>query len=250
MKVTGDTSDRVKWTSDGFLALGPGNAAQDAQVRRQSNGRVDISTDGAAGTFQPVDPYGGGFGYFNPSGTIGHPNNTRGNYTNATDTLGVSGTVYLVAYYYPAGKTITNVNFMTGTGTLKTGGTHGWVGIADSSLVLRAVSADQTDAATVWGTASTAYPLAVLTSAAAKYVTPSSGLYYHVICVVESGGSMPNLVTGAHMAAGVTALGPALAFPCTGATGTGQTTPPAADGSVTFVAGSADGTKNFLTWAT
>jgi hypothetical protein len=246
-RVSGDSTPRVQEDSNGKKQWSSGSASADLAIQRQAGGSLVVSTDGAAGTFQPVDPYGGGFGYFSPSSVLGHPNNPRGNYTNASDSLGVSGTVYLVAYYLPAGTQVTNVVFFTGTGTLKTGGTHGWYVLCDSGLTVRAVSADQTDAATVWGTASTSYSLAVLTSGSTKYTTTYSGLYYLGIMVAESAGSMPNLVTGAHMSAGVAGISPVISSPTTA---TGRTTPPAADGSVTYTFGSSDGTKNFLCWVT
>jgi hypothetical protein len=197
--------------------------------------------------------YGGGFGVFGATSQLGVSNVPRPSYTNATTgSPANSGTVYLVAYYLPAGTPVTNITFFTGTGTLKTGGTHGWYVFVTADLKIRAVSADQTDAATKWGSASTAYPLPVLTSTSSVYNTLSSGLCYLGIMVANSGGTQPNLVSGPSMAAGVagTAVGSVISAPCTGGTGTGQTTPPTADGSVQLVLGTQDGAKNFLCWVT
>lgn len=163
--------------------------------------------------------------------------------TVATAAVTTSGTVYLTAITLPGGTTVTNIVTMTGTGTLKTGGTHGWYIICDSARKVRGATADQTDAATVWGTASTEYSIAL----SAPYVTTYSGLYYIGIMVANSAGSQPNLIASATQAAGITGAAPIL---CGATATTGQTTPPATDGSVTIGAITADGTKNFLFWIT
>ena len=84
-----------------------------------------------------------------------------------------SGTLYLTLIGLPAGFTVNAIAFYLGS-TAKTGGTHGWHCILDSSLVLRGASADQTDASTTWGTANAAQSLTLAT----PYTTPSAGYYY------------------------------------------------------------------------
>lgn len=247
-EVTADANFRYTVDSNGLTKWGPGNAAADTGIQRGGKGLLQLSTDQSAGTFKSLDGYAGGFGYFQRASVLGTPNCVRTNYTNATAGVTTSGTVYLVAYYLPAGTTVTNIVAFTGTGTLKTGGTHGWYVLCDSGRVVRSVSADQTDAATIWGTASTEYSLAVSPQGGGQFVTTYSGLYYLGIMVANSAGTQPNLVAGANMTTGVAGLAPIISGP----SGTvGQTTPPTADGSVTISAiGSPDGTKNFMMWVT
>ena len=162
--------------------------------------------------------------------------------TVVTAGVAVSGTVYLSAIFLPAGITVSNITMVSGTTTLKTGGVHGWYCLADSARVVRAATADQTDAATVWGTASTAYTLPVN-----AFLTTYTGLYYTGIMVATSAGTQPNMVAGAAMGAGLGAISPILSGPCTGGTGTGQTTPPATDGSVTLTL-SSDSSKRWYAY--
>lgn len=162
----------------------------------------------------------------------------RSQATGATSSLATSGTIYLSAIALPQGTVVNNITFITGTGTLKTGGTHGWYCLADSGLVVRAATADQIDASTKWGTASTVYTLA--TNA---YTTTYTGLYYVGIMVANSAGSQPNIVTGTAMAAGL-GVAPILS----GTSTISQTTPPATDGSVTLTAIGADGSKRFYAY--
>lgn len=248
-RVSGDTQSRLHVDTAGKHSWGPGSATQDVALQRGAAGRLDVSTDASAGTFQPVDPYSGGLGFLAPSGQIGTGNLPRASYSLNTAPLSTSGTIYTVSYYMPAGKTVTNITFMCGTGAVWSGATHGWYCLLNSSLQIVAVSADQTSV-TIMGTASTAYPLAVLTSASAKYVTPYSGLYRLGIMLANTSGTQPNLVAGPSMATGVAGIAPITSCPSTGATGTSQTTPPTADGSVTVTLGSADGGKNYLAYVT
>lgn len=132
---------------------------------------------------------------------------------------GSTGILYLTAIGIPAGVTVSNITFVV-TGTAKTGGTHGWYVLADSGLVVRAVTADQTDPATVWGTINTAYTLPVT----APYVTPAAALHYVGVMVAESGGGVPSFAgSGSAMSAGISSIAPSLA----GFSGSGLTTPPA-----------------------
>lgn len=248
-KVTGDTNNRFRIDSNGQQQWGIGSAALDTVLQRGAAGRLDVSTDAAGGTLQPVDAYGGGLGFVNPAGQIGMGNLPRASYTLNTAPLTTSGTIYLVSYYMPAGKTVTNITFVCGTGALWSGATHGWYVLVDQNGAIQAVSADQTSVS-IMGVASTPYPLAVLTSSAAKFVTAYSGLYRLGIMLANSGGGQPNLVAGPSMATGVAGIAPITSAPCTGGTGTGQTTPPTANGSVTLTLGSADGGKNYMAYVT
>lgn len=249
-EVNGDSNTRYRLDSNGLIKWGTGAATQDVALQRGATGQLQLSTTSAAGTFKSLDPYFGGRGFLEETSALSLGNAPRAAYTQTTAGLTTSGTIYLVAVYIACGTPVTNISFLTGTGTLKTGGTHGWYVLVDNNGVIRAVSADQTDAATTWGTASTVYTLPVLTSTSSVYTTTYSGIWRLGIMVANSGGTQPNLVATAATAAGVSStIGPALAGPCTGGTGTSQTTPPAADGTVTLTVGS-DGSKNFIAWVT
>jgi hypothetical protein len=126
----------------------------------------------------------------------------------------VSATAYVSLITLPKGLLVSNLTMITG-GTAKTGGTHGWYALLDSGLVVRAVTADQTDAATVWGVGNTAYTLPF----AATYTTPAAGLYYAMFCAVAT--QMPQLSGSVVMATGVSVT-PLLAA----SSSSGQSTPP------------------------
>ena len=113
--------------------------------------------------------------------------------------------------------------------------------LLDSSFKVRAVTSDQTDAATVWGTASTPYPLAFGTAYRATY----SGLFFAGVMVAESAGTMPTF-SGAttSLAGGITGLAPDIA----GTSSTGQTTPPAIGATMTTIG--SNGGYHFYAWIT
>jgi hypothetical protein len=128
----------------------------------------------------------------------------------------VSGTLAVTAIGLPQYLTISAIAMST-KGTAKTGGTHGWYVLLDNTLKVRAVTADQTDAATVWGATNTVYQLATNT-----YTTAYTGLYYLGVMVAASG--MPNIASAGAGVAGIVSAVPILA----GTSSTGQTTPPSA----------------------
>jgi hypothetical protein len=137
----------------------------------------------------------------------------------------VSGTVSLTAIGLPTGLVINNITMFTNT-TAKTGGSHGWYVLLDSGRVVRAVTADQTDAATVWGVASTPYTLATNV-----FTTTYTGLYYIGVMVVAT--QMPTFIAAAAPATGINAAAPFLAA----TSSTGQTTPPATSTTLAALAG-------------
>lgn len=151
-----------------------------------------------------------------------------------------SGTLYLRAIGIQAGVLVSNLTMLTNTPTVKTGGTHGWYVLLDSSFKVRAVTADQTDAATVWGTAGTAYTLPFGT----PYRTTYSGVYYIGIMVAESAGTMPLMTGAASPAGGISGATPVLA----GTSSTGQSTPPAIGATMTTIG--SNGGYQFYAYAT
>lgn len=158
---------------------------------------------------------------------------------NACSAL-TSGVLYLRAIGIQAGVLCTNLTFVTNTAA-KTGGTHGWYVLLDNNYKVLAVTADQTDPATVWGTASTAYPLAFGTA----YRTTRSGLYYVGVMVAESAGTMPTFSgSTTSVAAGINGITPVLA----GSSSTVQTTPPAIGATMQTIGGNAG--YNFYAYVT
>jgi hypothetical protein len=133
---------------------------------------------------------------------------------NSASSALVSGTLYVRAIGLPKGLAVNNLTMYTNS-SAKTGGSHGWYVLLDSGLVVRAVTADQTDAATVWGTINTGYTLP--TNA---YTTTYDGQYYVGVMVAATG--MPNITSRAGPLASINAAPPVLA----GVSSAGQTTPP------------------------
>jgi hypothetical protein len=252
LPLTGGTmSGAIAMGSNKVTGLTNGSSAQDAAAFGQlpSSGTPLALTQGGTGLSaasagailtalgaQVSQLYGA------PAGATGETV-PRSGVTVATSSLTTSGTIYMTAILLAQGILINDLTFITGTGTLKTGGTHGWYVLTDSGLVVRAASADQTDPATVWGTASTPYPLAMSNS----YTTTYTGLYYAGVMVATSAGSQPNLVAATSIAAGL-GIAPVLSGPATGAHGTGQTTPPATNGTVTLGAITPDGSRRYYAY--
>jgi hypothetical protein len=129
-----------------------------------------------------------------------------------------TGTLYVRIIPIVAGTPINNITWMVGSAA-KTGGTHGWYVLLDSGLVVRAVSADQVDAATTWGTTFAEQTLSV---AASAYIATYTGFYYIGVMVAQSAGTQPNFYGGSNFATNDAARAPALG----GTSSVGQTTPP------------------------
>lgn len=146
--------------------------------------------------------------------------------TNTGSVIGGTGTVNCYSVYIPIGTKISNVNFYTG-GTAAGTPTHWWCGLADSGLVQRAHSTDQTT--TAMG-ASTAFTKAMVT----PYTTTYSGTHYVLFEV--SASVMPTLQGQATGFTGITGAGP-LWF----ATSSTTQTTPGTDGTTTFTATGATG---------
>lgn len=131
-----------------------------------------------------------------------------------------SGTLYVMAFGMSAGTKISAATVFTNT-TAKAGGSHGWYCVLDLNRKVVAVTADQTDPATVWGAASTGYPLSFAAPAIAQY----SGVYYFGIMVAAT--TMPTFASGVTVASGLSiATGISSPYVLAGPSSTGQTTPP------------------------
>lgn len=134
-------------------------------------------------------------------------------WTNQNGAL-VSGTLRLVACWLPAGATVTNVAFVSGT-TAAVAPTNWWFGIFDSSRVCKKLTADQTS--TAW--AASTEKIVALTSA---HLTTYSGLHY--LGIMVAAGTVPSMLVQASANTTVPGLAPILSG---NTSDTGLTTPPA-----------------------
>lgn len=158
----------------------------------------------------------------------------------ATSAALTSGTLYLTSIYLPKGITVTNINMWV-SGTVKTGGTHGWYVLANSARSVVAVTADQTDAATTWHNANAVQSLAVGT----PYVVPTEGQYYIGVMVAQSAGTMPTfMVASDPVNVALVSAAPILY----GASNTAQTTPPSLAATLTAITGTVG--YNFYAYVT
>jgi hypothetical protein len=145
------------------------------------------------------------------------------NQANTAASALTSGTLYFNSLPLLGGLLTSQCTFFTNT-TPKTGGTHGWYVLMTPARIVVAVTADQTDAATVWGAAGTAYPLPWTV----PFIVPATGLYYVGIMVANAAGQQPTITGCNAVAAGVsgpTGIGNGITL-C-GSSSVGQTTPPA-----------------------
>jgi hypothetical protein len=141
-----------------------------------------------------------------------------------TSTTGVSGTLYLVGLGMPKNLPVNNITFGC-KGTIAAGLTHGWYVLADSGLVVRAVTADQTTGGFM-GTANALFTLATT----AAYTTTYTGLYYLGFMIAAT--TMPNVGTAGNVPGAWTSNAPILC----GSSNTGATTPPALGATLTAIA--------------
>jgi hypothetical protein len=153
---------------------------------------------------------------------------SRGGATSICAAL-ASGTLYVRIIPMQLGTVVNNITFITSS-TAKTGGTHGWYVLLDKNLKVVAVTADQTDPATVWGTISTYYTLPVT----AQYTATYTGLYYAGVMVAETAGTMPTFAGAPGVLSGVAGAAPVLC----GSSSTAQTTPPAVGATMSAVSSS------------
>lgn len=152
----------------------------------------------------------------------------------------ISGTAHFQAVYLPAGVTITQLGWATGS-TGATTPTNQWLALMDKNLNFIAETADQLTAAIASNT-NYQYPIAQTTAGAAtSYTTTYSGLYYIVVCVVAA---TPPTVIGAPPLAGSAALNP---NPLYQGTKAGYTGPPAIPAQMI---GTGQSANPYYLWAT
>jgi hypothetical protein len=183
---------------------------------------ADIQPDGiqaAGGTGKPADAGhvhkdSSGLGLLlAPAGATGE---TFTRHLGTTYFSGLtSGLVYASAIPLPRGLAVNSITLHQGS-TAFAGVTHGWYALLDSSLTVRAVSADQT---TAWGGVNTPVTLSV---AGSGYATTYGGLFYVAFCAAFTGSG--SFVGAVGTVGGILSVAPLLAA----SSSTGQTTPPAA----------------------
>lgn len=150
------------------------------------------------------------FQYLEPAGAIASSIGGRSAAIYQSAPL-TSGTVYEVAMPVEAGLCICDAT-LCAVGA-QSGGTHAWVGVADSSNTVLTVSADQTTAG--YFAADT-----LVATELDRFMTTYSGLYYLFVCVVAT--TMPTFASAAApVSAALSNASPVLC----GTSLTGQTTP-------------------------
>jgi hypothetical protein len=157
--------------------------------------------------------------YLEPTGVLAASVDGRMSATSTSAAL-TTGTVYAVAMPVETGLLVTNITLVSLTAEAT--GTHAWVGLADNTGKVLAISADNT------GAAYFAANTAVTTALANPFTTSYTGLYYMFVCVVAS-GTMPTFA--AAPAFTHVAISTAAPIIC-GTTLTAQTTPVAVGSSL------------------
>jgi hypothetical protein len=192
-----------------------------------------IQITGATGSEAIVSPipYNGASPY--PTGALAETFPRQQAANNALTP--VSTTAYFMNVKLKAGQRVNSMSIVTNT-TGKTGGSHGWYALVGSDLKVKAVTVDQTDAATVWGVASTEYNL----SFTAAYDVPLDDDYYLVFCVVATG--VPTFTKAADLAGGIAGIAPK----ARGTAGTFATTPPALGDTLVLTAAGTNGFYGYV----
>lgn len=168
-----------------------------------------------------------------PTGCLGETfPRCLGSSATATQTIGATtGTVYMVALWLPAGLTVTNLNWITGSTAANTP-THWWLGLANASGVQQAHTADQTSGAIAANTLITK----ALTS---PYTTTSTGTYYLLISVTATANptatGLPVPISNINLAAPLLAgVSPSAAQSTPGTDGTTTYTVPSSAGGIPY----------------
>lgn len=144
-----------------------------------------------------------------PAGAVRQSLDRAGAHANLSGCLS-TGRLYMQGVYYAKGEIVSNLVWMSATTALSSGSNQ-WSALFDADRNKLAISADATSGA--WA-ANTAKTFAL----SASYTIPSSGLYYHGLCVVAS--TVPTLA-GQSTLAGIQGIAPILS----GYADTGLTNP-------------------------
>lgn len=198
------------------------NAAGVSQFKLSNNGTLASPMPGSKAWM---------YQYLEPTGAKASTVDGRMSATSTAATL-TTGTVYECALPIESGVSIANLTLASLTAEAT--GTHAWVGIADNTNKVLAISTDQTGAA--YFAANSLITTAVTIDGTNPLVTAYTGLYYMFVCVVAS-GTMPTFASApafTHVA--ITTAAPIFC----GSSLTAQTTPVAVAsslGTITPLAG-------------
>jgi hypothetical protein len=168
-----------------------------------------------------------------PTGCLGETfPRCLGSSATATQTIGATtGTVYMMGVWLPAGLTITNLNWITGT-TAAVSPTHWWLGIANSAGLQQAATADQLTAAIGASALKTV-------ALSATYTTTATGLYYLLLSVTAgtnpTATGLPAPIPNMNLAAPVLAGVSATTQSAPGTNGTTSYTAPASAGGIPYI---------------
>jgi hypothetical protein len=199
----------------------------------------DVATTGASAC---PSAYGTGL-YSEPQGTLARsfPRFFGTSQTNE----GLTGVLAMRQMILPVGMSFPAMSMVTGTTAVKStaSAAHGWYVVADVNFNVLAVTADQTDLATVWGVASTAYRLPFTSPLATAY----TGIYYAGVMVAGTGGTGPYFIAGTAALAGAAGQPPIL---CGNSGSSGMTTPPALGQALTPIATFVAGANFYITLTT
>ena len=155
-----------------------------------------------------------------------------GSGATATQVIGATtGTVYMMGVWLPAGLTITNLNWVTGTTAAGTP-THWWLGIANSAGLQQAATADQLTGAIAAST--------LITKAlTATYTTTATGLYYLLLSVTATTNptatGLPAPISQMNLATPVLAGVSVTTQSAPGANGSTSYTAPASAGGIPYI---------------
>ena len=160
-----------------------------------------------------------------PTGAIAH-NISRGNVFSGQSIMGTSGAVGMYLIGLNKGQTVASATFISGGTGITQGATtnHLWAALCDTSGVVLAVTADDTNP--VWASNS----IHTFTFAD-SYLVPTSGYYYVAICFAWTGGGGVGPTLAGCTYTLTTVGGLSVIYSCAGPTG--QTTPPSVSSTLT-----------------
>ncbi|MEV6399981.1 glycosyl hydrolase family 28-related protein [Streptomyces sp. NPDC051907] len=239
VRAVGDTQPRFYQLATGQMYWGPGNAALDTWLYRDSAG--SLTTDG---DWTVNGTTWGDAAYFNGQVSALYGTNNRETAMQPADrwetcsrlrvgtsSSYTSGLLVLVPIWLPFGKTITHISFASG-GTAGASLTNQWFMLLTNNRTAVARTADATTAAWAANTVKTLAVAQTTAGSATTYTTTYEGLHY--VAVLVAGTTMPSLV-GEGSANAIQSVAPAF-----GGANTGLTTPPTVTGGA-FTASTPNG---------
>lgn len=200
--------------ADGTWNVPPGTTTLDSTASDfQPDGVISAGASGSAARADHVHPENAHqYLLLEPSGTLAV---TFPRYLCTTAVTPLTNTVYCCAIPLPKGLTVSNI-IMMGSTAPETGGSHCWAALLDSTLTVKAVSADNTGATFFTNAAEHTFAMG------ASYTIPAAGIFYIAWSCVATG--MPNLMGALLSSTGaVGSVGGAILYGSAGS----QSAPPA-----------------------